>query len=410
MDKILKDLKDRYITVVIFIFLMIIVVAFLIDRAFFAPKRKKAELPCYNQKLVIWSPFTSKDFSPITKKLNKYCLSFEIKVKELDEIKENILLETAAGRGPDIVYIDNYFLNKNSKIFQGYQGKKLNIDNYPEVIVKFLNNKLEVYPLTFDTLVLFINSQYLANIGLYEAPQTFEEIEQIIPQLRQVNFNSLQLAPISLGKANNVDNFVEIFLTINKNLNQEKYKTKESIEKTLDYLIQFSNPHSRNYTWDDYLPNSLTSFAQERLIMLPAFYSQKQKIKELNQRLEFSVANFPKFQQSLKKYNYLKVYYLGVIKNKKSKYSWMFIEELDKNYKEFISKKNLIPLKKDLFDEVEKEQKIVINELLVGDYFLDVNYEYLAENLPKYFDGWLINRDNLRTTLHRRDIFNFFKR
>lgn len=409
MDRILKDLRDRPITIVIFFLLIIIVVVFLIDRAFFASRRKKSEFPCYNQKLVIWSPIPFQEFRKAIKSVNKYCLTVNVEKKSLEEIKETLLLETAAGRGPDIVYVDNEFAFNNLKIFDEYKNKKLTIDNYPEIIFKPLNNKFNLYPLTFDTLVLFVNNRYLANAGLYEPPKTFEEIEQAIPQLRQANFNYLELAPIALGKSN-IDNFVEIFLVINKNLNQESEKNSSAFEKTFDYLTQFTNPYSNLYSWDDNLPNALLAFAQERLIMLPAFYSQKKKIIDSNSRLEFSVAGFPKFSQSLKKYNYLKVYYLGVIKNKKSKYSWLFLEEFDKIYPEFAKRNNLIPLRKDLFNDLDKESKIVINEMLIGDYFTNINYDELNNALPKYFDSWLTNKDNLKNILRRTDIFKFFKK
>lgn len=410
MDKILKDLRDRPIFLIIFILIIFFIVVFLIDKAFFASRRKKSELPCYNKEIIIWSPFNLNDLRKPIKSISKYCLKVKVEKKDLKFIKDNLLLETAAGRGPDIVYIDNEFAFENLKIFEPYKGKNLNINNYPEIVIKPFNNKLALYPFTFDTLILFVNNRYLANAGLYEPPKTFEELESVIPQLRQINFNSLQLAPIALGKSSNIDNFVEIFLVINRNLNQEKYKQSSAVEKTFDYLIQFTNPNSNIYSWDDYLPNSLNAFSQEKLIMLPAFYSQKQKIKDLNTRLEFTISNFPQFSKALKKYNYLKSYYFGVIKNKKSKFSWMFLEEFDKSYKDFISQKNLPPIRKDLFDDLDEEQKILVKELLIGDYFNDANYQYLLTTLPKYLDNWLTDRENLKNTLSRSDIFKFFKK
>ncbi|GIW66036.1 MAG: hypothetical protein KatS3mg094_555 [Candidatus Parcubacteria bacterium] len=410
MNKFLTELRYRYISVVIFVLIVIIIIAFLVDRLFLASKRKKSQLPCYNQELTIWSTFNLKDLSKPIKSIQKYCLKINVVKKNFDDIKNNLLLETAAGRGPDIVYIDNDFVLKNLKIFEPYKGNKLDIDNYPDSIIKFLDKKLILYPLTFDILVLFVNKTYLANIGLYDYPKTFEEIENIIPQLRQTSFTSFQLAPISLGQAHNIDNFVEIFLTINKNLNQENYASKSAVENTLDYLSQFIDLNSNLYSWDYNMPNNILAFSQENLALLPAFYSQKEKIKKINPRLEFAISSFPKFQKSIKKYNYLKVYYFGVIKNKKSKYSWLFIEEFDKSYKEFINSKDLIPLRKDTFENLDSEKKTLINELLVGDYFNEANYEFLVETLPKYLEGWLSNKGNLKNTLERVDIFKFFKK
>jgi len=410
MDKVLKELRDRPITLVIFVLIIIFIIAFAVDRLFLAGKRKKESLPCYNQKILVWSPYSLVDFKDVVKPLEKLCLKFTFEKKDPEEIANNLLLEIGAGKGPDIVYVDNEFFKKNSKIFEPYKGQKIDIDDYPENITRFLNNKLSLYPLTFDTLVLFYNKKYLANFGLYEPPQTFEEIEQIIPQFKNYNYSSLSIAPIALGKASNVDNFIEIFLVIHRNLNQGNYKNSSAFIRTLDYLSQFSDFQSSLYSWDESFPNSTNAFSQEKLAFLINFYSQKEKIRKANSRLDFSWSNFPKFQQSFQKYNYLKVFYLGVIKNKKSQYSWMFLEELDKRYKDFVKKNNLLPIKKSLFSSLSNQEKILVNELLVGDYFEDVNYDYFKNNLARYLDNWSTNKQNLQNRLSSVDIFKFFKK
>lgn len=410
MDKVLKELRDRPITLVIFVLIIIFIIAFAVDRLFLAGRRKKESLPCYNQKILVWSPYSLVDFKDVVKPLEKLCLKFTFEKKDPEEIANNLLLEIGAGKGPDIVYVDNEFFKKNSKIFEPYKGQKIDIDDYPENITRFLNNKLSLYPLTFDTLVLFYNKKYLANFGLYEPPQTFEEIEQIIPQFKNYNYSSLSIAPIALGKASNVDNFIEIFLVIHRNLNQGNYKNSSAFIRTLDYLSQFSDFQSSLYSWDESFPNSTNAFSQEKLAFLINFYSQKEKIRKANSRLDFSWSNLPKFQKSFQKYNYLKVFYLGVIKNKKSQYSWMFLEELDKRYKDFVKKNNLLPIKKSLFSSLSNQEKILVNELLVGDYFEDVNYDYFKNNLARYLDNWSTNKQNLQNRLSSVDIFKFFKK
>jgi ABC-type glycerol-3-phosphate transport system substrate-binding protein len=410
MDKVLKELRDRPITLVIFVLIIIFIIAFTVDRLFLAGRRKKESLPCYNQKILVWSPYSLIDFKDVVKPLEKLCLKFTFEKKDPEEIANNLLLEIGAGKGPDIVYVDNEFFKKNSKIFEPYKGQKIDIDDYPENITRFLNNKLSLYPLTFDTLVLFYNKKYLANFGLYEPPQKFEEIEQIIPQFKNYNYSSLSIAPIALGKASNVDNFIEIFLVIHRNLNQVNYKNSSAFIRTLDYLSQFSDFQNSLYSWDESFPNSTNAFSQEKLAFLINFYSQKEKIRKANSRLDFSWSNFPKFQQSFQKYNYLKVFYLGVIKNKKSQYSWMFLEELDKRYKDFVKKNNLLPIKKSLFSILSNQEKILVNELLVGDYFEDVNYDYFKNNLARYLDNWSTNKQNLQNRLSSVDIFKFFKK
>jgi ABC-type glycerol-3-phosphate transport system substrate-binding protein len=411
MEKFLKELRDRPISIVIFVFIFIVFISFLIDRIFLAPKRKKSELPCYNKEIVIWTEFRGKPYETLNKSLKKYCLKVKVVFKRNKEIESQLLQAIAEGNSPDIVYISNNYLEKNKKIFKEYDGKKLKLDNYPESLVKIFNNKFLAYPFAFDVLINFVNKDYLANAGLYESIYYWEDLDNYFSSLRVFDQNGLiKVSPISLGLSNNVENYTEIFLTINKNLNQENYKKANSIIKTLDFITKYSDKSSSYYGWDTYFPNSIEAFAQEKLVFLPAFYSQKKEILEANPRINFTVSPFFQFKNVPKKYNYLKSYYLAVLKNKNSKISWLVIEELDRLYPKFVESFEILPSRKDLFENVDKEKEIIIKQMLSGDYFEDVNYDFVKDVLKDYLNRWLIDRKNIEEKLKISDIFKFFNK
>jgi len=409
MEKFLKEVRDRPISIVIFIFIFIFLAVFLFDRIFLAPKRKKSELPCYNKEIVIWSEFKGKPFELLNKSLKKYCLKVNVILKKNKDIESQLLQAIAEGNSPDIVYISNNYLKKNKKIFKEYEGKKLTLDNYPESITKVFNNKFLAYPITFDVLVNFVNKDYLSSAGFYDTIYYWEDFENKFSSLKVLDYNGLiKVSPISLGLSKNVENYSEIFAVINKNLNQDDYRKVNAILKTLDFITKYADKTSSYYSWDSYLPNSIEAFAQEKLVFLPAFYSQKKEILEINPRINFSLSPFFQFKNAPKKYNYLKSFYFGVLKNKNSKISWLVIEELDKLYPKFAETFEIIPVRKDLFENVDKEKEILIKQMLSGDYFEEINYDFVNEVLKDYLNRWLTDRNNLEEKLKRSDIFKFF--
>jgi hypothetical protein len=46
--------------------------------------------------------------------------------------------------------------------------------------------------------------------------------------------------------------------------------------------------------------------------------------------------------------------------------------------------------------------------MLSGDYFEDVNYDFVKDVLKDYLNRWLIDRKNIEEKLKISDIFKFF--
>jgi len=411
MDEIIERIKtNRIAQIFIGIIAILVIVGIWYLNKLLSPKSKEA-LPCYNQTITILSPFTSADFKNLSSYASKYCIKLNFVHKDLDEIKNRLLKDIAQGNIPDIVLVDSSFLLENLNIFMEYKGKKINIDEYPESIIAPLNYKLIAYPLYFDVLVTFANRDYLNNAGLLSAPKTFEDLYNVIPSLRILDPSyNIKIAPIALGTANNIDRLFEIFVTIHKNLNGEKYKELGSFYNTLDFYTQFANKLSPYFSWQDHFPNSFIAFAQGQSALVFGFYSDKDKIFSINRRIKLEIYPFLRFSNKIKNYNYIKTYFLAVPKQGKHKFAWMVLEFFDKYYEDFIKQKDLLPVKKNLIEKVDKNKKEIVKDLLIGDYFKEFNREYFENAIKIDIQNWLSDKENVKRIISIEQFRNFFKK
>jgi len=389
-----------------FIFLIIIISIF----HSLSSSKKKAELPCYNQTITVWSPYKLYKYPEVAKELKKYCVKLNVVEKSLDDIKNSLLQEISAGNPPDVVYVDSEFLFDNLNIFAPYKGDKLRFKDYPDVISKFFNGKFIAYPIDYDPLVLFWNKDLIYSAGYIEPPKTYEDLRNLIPKSRKIiGFSSIELSPVALGTANNIDSFFEIFLVLHKLLNKDDYKSSYAFEKTLDYYTQFADKNSDYFSWDQNMENQIDSFSKEKVIMIIDFYSKKSDILKKNSRLNFAIAQIPEFSQNPKKLNYFYGHFFVVPKQSKNKLGWLFLEIFDKYYKNFVDKMKIIPTKKSFYNKLDEEKKIVFQSILNGDTFSEFNKEYTKEILKKCIDDWIYRKKEAKGLLQKQ-IFRFFKK
>ncbi len=164
-------------------------------------------------------------------------------------------------------------------------------------------------PIAIDTLVLYRNKDVLkkavTNINkkneidksltkeevkrrtdlINTAPSTWKELTDAIPLIKVTDGEQISQSAIALGTANNVERSYDILQSIMMqngtklttddldaavfNQSQAGVASTGSLgEKALNFYLQFSNPASGLYTWNDKMPNSVEAFKNGQTAMI----------------------------------------------------------------------------------------------------------------------------------------------
>lgn len=411
MEEIIERIKYNRIAQIALVAVIFVVALVFYNLSKFT-KSSKRELPCYNQTIRILSPFAKQKFSNIERVFSQYCIKLDVDVKSIDYIRNNLLKEIAEGKIPDLVYVDNNFIQENINAFKEYDGEKILLNNYPEtsVILKDKKNKKLVnYPVAFDTLVLFSNKKYLDILGIFDPPNNFEDLIEVIKTIKG-NPQLINVKPIALGTSNNIENFYEIFVTLHRNYNPHNYKNIDAFFKTFDFYTQFADIKSPLYSWSDSNQNSFEEFGRGNVVFVFGFYSDSEKIKKINPRLVFKVNEFPKFKSIIDQTNFVKMYSFVVPKQGKHQFAWKALEILDQNYEDFIKDFGLLPVRRDIYEKLEEDKRKIAKDLLIGSSFEEFNREYAEELLRDVISKWLVDKENIKLLFIRGQVYKLFRK
>lgn len=353
MNEFLERLKHDRITQIILGGLVLMVIIFLfMFRGIFSPK-KGPEIPCYNTKIVIWSPFKEEDLYPFVGDFAKFCISFEIIEKSLEEIKKEIIYAIAQRNAPDIVYLDEDFVNRNKELF------KKGISTHS------------------DSLILFYNKSILNFFNL-TPPRTFDELKAFIQKTRNYKEN---FYPIGLG-TKDVKNRKEIVLslmTLKENY-QSKSSFRDNLISALDIFFSYSNLQSENFSYPSDAGSDLENFASEKTALYIGFYEDKKEILRINPRLDFGLSVYPLNTFPPKTKVYTRNFYFVIPKDKENKPNLDFLSWFS-NYKikEFTEK----------FDLVSPEDLPKLD----SENFSFIDKDLLFSKFDQIFDLWQNNRE-----------------
>lgn len=247
----------------------------------------------------------------------------------------------AAGEGPDIFYISNRDIRSLEASITPLVSQTFNIGNFkslfPSVVETDLvkGGSILALPLYIDTLAMVYNVRMFDFASIATPPKTWKELQEIIPRLRIINEKGQLTRPgIGLGgSANTVEHAADLaFLlmlqngaTMNRSGSEDVYFGESTkAQDAINFYMQFSNPVSDYYAWNETRKNSLDEFAAEELPIAFAYQSDFQRLKAKNQFINFAVATMPQvsLQESV---NYANYQGLTVAKQSKNKQlAWDF--------------------------------------------------------------------------------------
>lgn len=220
--------------------------------------------------------------------------------------EKDLINALAAGRGPDVFMIREGWLGKHKdKILPAPTAQVAagTIDLFPQVVGRAFQAEGNIYalPLSIDTLVLFYNKDIFDAKGIAFPPATWAEFQKIIPVLRGVDEVGRLTRPAAAigGSEASIENAADIlnllFLQSGVPMVSEDGVVRfgdKGIE-ALNFYLNFSNPESSAYAWDDKLPLALGSFADGKVAMMLGYAKDIPAIKERGPFLTMGVAPAP---------------------------------------------------------------------------------------------------------------------
>ena len=276
-------------------------------------KKHKDNIPKFE--LNFWGIDSPLAYEKIIANYQKLRPNITVKYQPVSELTyENDLINAlAAGQGPDIFMIKNTWLLKHrDKIFP-LPENQLSFSNFqqlfPNVVSQdFIFNKT-VYasPLFIDTLVLYYNKDFFDQKGVALAPATWQELLDLIPQLRELNYaGEIIKAAAALGgstKTINRSAAILNLLMLQKGVSMLDPELKKAAfndqkaREAFDFYTRFANPASPYYTWNDSLINSLDSFSQGKTAIIFDYNSEAKNIKAKNPFLNFGISPMLQFNK-----------------------------------------------------------------------------------------------------------------
>jgi ABC-type glycerol-3-phosphate transport system substrate-binding protein len=285
--------------------------------------------------LEFWNVFdTSEEVKPL---LEDFTANTGIKVNyrnftDLEEYKQTLLLELAAGEGPDILAIHDSWISKYRNLLTplptelGYSPKNVEVefvDAVKQAVVfeeeipesdkeKGRVPKIQVLglPMYVETLALYYNQSFFRNIlsKPYAAPElTWGGVRDDSTELTvkdNLDLDGFKLSGIALGRMDNISRGLDLFYNIYKQFggadlqNADKESKRDSkgnsynpFTTAVEFFTGFTNPENKEYCWSgriaaDYPEKELVAFARGEVAMIGGYSYYYEEIKNLIEQLQ----------------------------------------------------------------------------------------------------------------------------
>lgn len=330
--------------------------------------------------LLVWGVFDDSDI--IQKFIQQFETAYpEVTVtyqkKSINDYEKDLVNALAAGRGPDIFYIQNTWLPKHIDKLSPIPKNYLTANEFRDVFVDVAYDDFvsdgDVYalPLYVDTLALFYNKDIFNSAGIANPPSTWEGLLSMAPSLtKKDEAGNITRSAIAMGTAKNVNRAMDILSLLmlqsgvemfNKKTNQAGFS--QGGRQALEFYTNFAKSSKSIYTWNSQMPYSTDAFVDGKAAMMLNYKYQAQDIRAKAPHLKFGVSLMPQPRGSQKKVDYAN--YLGVAVSVASKYpdvAWLFAyyltdKEQAKTYLELTERPTA---RRDLVDEQRQDRDLGI--------------------------------------------------
>ena len=223
--------------------------------------------------------------------------------------EKTLLNALATGQAPDIFMFHSSWLSKHYDKVTPFPETLFSLNQlqqlFPTVVEQdfILNKKVYALPLYIDTLALLYNKDAFDTRAVTSPPKKWSEFQGLIPQLRQLNvLNQIAKPAAGIGGSEkSVDSASDLLNLLMKQFGSQMIDQEGKVNfgsqglSALNFYLQFANPSSPYYTWNDNLLNSLDSFSQGQTTIIFDYASKIPSIKEKNPYLNIGVSSMLQF-------------------------------------------------------------------------------------------------------------------
>jgi ABC-type glycerol-3-phosphate transport system substrate-binding protein len=263
--------------------------------------------------LYFWGVSEANPNNAINALINEYSKTnpnIRINYQQFDDANsyEKALLNAlAAFRAPDIIMFHNSWLAKHYDKVSPLSETFLPLAQFQQLFPYVaeqdfvLNQRVYSLPLYIDTLALLYNKDIFDAKAIALLPTTWSQFQNLVPQLKSVNqFNQIIGPAAAIGGSeksiHSSSNLLNLLMMQFGSQMVDQYgriNFGSAGLQALNFYIQFANPSSPYYTWNDNFTYSLDNFSQGSTAIIFDYASQIPLIKNKNPYLRIGVAPMP---------------------------------------------------------------------------------------------------------------------
>jgi len=349
----------------------------------------------------------------------KIAPNIKINYQEFDDagVYEKTLVDALATfKAPDIFMIHNSWLpkhyNKINPIPENYLSLSYFQQAFPYVAEQdFVNSssrKIYALPLYIDTIALIYNKDLLDAKAITILPTTWSQFQNLIPQLKTFNqFGQIDKPAAAIGGSEKSIHSASDFLSLLmmqfgsqiKDQDRQISFGQEALN-ALNFYLQFANPASPYYTWNDNFNYSLDSFAQGSTAIIFDYATQIPLIKNKNPYLRIGIAPIPQIDNASQPFSYANYWGLSVSnQSKKPDLAWSFILYATANpqaSETYLQITKLPPALKTLIEKYKNDPEIGIfaKQALIARSWLQTDNNIVKQVFSNMIESILSGRLN----------------
>ncbi len=294
--------------------------------------------------------------------------------KNVSSYEKDFVNSLASASGPDIITINNTWLNKHINKLSPMPGSLMTPqmfrDAFADVAINDLvvANKIYAIPFYIDTIGLYYNKALFNNAGIVNPPKTWDEFNSDVKQLTQKDSSGdFVRSGVALGTVSNV-NYASDILTLlmlqtgapmlssdgKKATFDATIKSFNPGESALNFYTSFAISSKPVYTWNARMPQALEAFKTGKTAM---YLGYAQDLKEIATTVNnLGVAPAPQIKDSQKDASYLDInfasYQAGAVTGASTKkdaaWNFLFFVSTKNAEGSYINVSHLPPARKDL--------------------------------------------------------------